>query len=199
MSLILLGCTQQTDVSTESFEEVTILDVTEEEVIESNKLNTVELNNEGKYIKAKTNNPHFNKNNLLEVSNISYDRLYGMLKSTALADLTNSFIKAEETYGVNCLAIVGIVALESSWGKSKRAIEDNNLSGYAIYNRGSSYSFSSKEESIMETTRLLKEDYLNFNGKYHNGKSLYAVNIKYCTSMDWNIKVNIIVNQLLKK
>ncbi|MGL5151612.1 MAG: glucosaminidase domain-containing protein [Clostridium sp.] len=196
---LFIGCTQQTDVSTNVLIEEVDNATTEDEEELSVIPKTVILNNEGRYIKSKTKNPHYNKNNISEVSNIGSSRLYDMLKSTNLAELTDSFIAAEEKYKINALALVSILALESSWGKSRRAINDNNLSGYAIYSRGSSYSFNSKEDCVMETARLLSEDYLNPNGKYYSGKSLQAINKKYCTSGDWHIKVDSIIRELLRR
>ncbi|MGL5329679.1 MAG: hypothetical protein ACRDD7_10445, partial [Peptostreptococcaceae bacterium] len=85
------------------------------------------------------------------------------------------------------------------WGTSKLSVNNNNLSGYAIYNRGSNFTFSSKESCVIETARLLSEDYLTKGGKYYNGKSLQSINKLYSASGDWHIKVDSIARELLRK
>lgn len=168
----------------------------EEERVERERVEKLKALEEEKKRSSKTSNPHYNKYNLTQVSNVSYDKLYSELKNTKLASLTSAFIEAEEKYGVNALFLTSVIALESGWGGSARAIKDNNLSGYAIYSRGSSYSFLSKEECILETARLLGEDYLNPKGKYYNGTSVYDVNKKYSASSDWSSKVDRIARDL---
>lgn len=105
------------------------------------------------------------------------------LQDTELYKLIPYFIEAEETYGVNVFALIGLVANESSWGTSTRAVNDNNLTGYAVYSVNSRGKvFSSKRESILETARMLKTDYLDPEGIWFNGKSLWDVNKKYCVT-----------------
>lgn len=45
----------------------------------------------------------------------------------------SAFVEAEKKYGVNAFFMAGIVALESGFATSRRAIEDNNLTGYEVY------------------------------------------------------------------
>lgn len=122
----------------------------------------------------------YDPNDLTKPSNVTYNQLYNVLRNTALEGLTYSFIEAEKRYNVNALFLAGLAATESTWGTSRRAIEQNNLVGHGVYletSRGSN--FSSKEQSILKTAKMLSVEYLNEKGECYNGKSIWAVNRKY--------------------
>lgn len=125
------------------------------------------------------------------------------LKGTELYDLIPHFIEAENTYGVNAFALIGLVANESGWGTSERAKRDNNLTGYAVYSSSSKgRKFKSKRESILETARLLKETYLTPGGECYNGVSLWNVNERYCVDVipyQWSDIINQIAHKLQYK
>ncbi|MFR7391797.1 MAG: glucosaminidase domain-containing protein [Anaerostipes hadrus] len=55
-----------------------------------------------------------------------------MLEGTALYADAKAYVKAEEKYHVNAVFLMGIAAHESAWGTSRRAREDNNLTGYGV-------------------------------------------------------------------
>lgn len=177
--------------------------------IENLKLNieflTDELNSYKQRIEDLTKEVSYNPYDLTVTSNVSKAQLDYVLRDTSLSGLEWAFIESEQKYGVNALFLVGLVANESGWGESHRAQTQNNLTGYAVY---SNYSrgayFSSKEESILETARLISEDYLDPNGQHHNGCSLWQVNIKYSQdngqpNEDWSIAINSITNDLINK
>lgn len=149
--------------------------------ISQNAINTVKVKRDKQMIKPipivmLTYDP----NDLTKLSNVTYNQLYNVLKNTALESLTYVFIKAEKIYNINAIFLVALVATESTWGTSKRVIEQNNLTGHGVHlasSRGSN--FTSKEQSILETAAMLSKEYLNKNGKYYNGKSIWAVNQRY--------------------
>lgn len=165
-----------------------------------------ELNSYKKALEDITKDISYNPYDLTVTSNVSKAQLEYALKGTSLSGLEGAFIASEKEYGVNAMFLVGLVANESGWGESQRAQTQNNLTGYAVYtdySRGAY--FSSKEESILETARLLSEDYLNPNGQYHNGYSLWQVNMKYSQVGDgqpneeWSRVINSITNDLVNK
>ena len=163
-----------------------------------------DLNNEFEALKDITyNKTHYNPYNLMEKSGANEWNLALALKGTKLYDLIPYFIEAENKYGVNVFALIGLVANESSWGESSRAKRDNNLTGYAVYSNDSKgRRFSSKKESILETARLLKENYLSPEGIWFNGKSLWNVNEKYCVTPEkyqWANTINKIAYTLQEK
>ena len=105
-----------------------------------------------------------------------------------------------ECYNVNSFILCSIVALESSWGKSQKALNYNNLGGVGVYNDNTVGAiYSSRSECIFSMAEFLSRDYLSADGVYFNGYSIWDVNIKYCASSNWADKVLVIANQLLSK
>jgi beta-N-acetylglucosaminidase len=139
--------------------------------------------------------PKWDSRNVTSASNVSEVGLQLALKDTGLEGLESSFIKAEETYGINAIFLTSLIAQESGWGTSRRAREQNNLSGYAVYgDTAKGRTFSSKSESIMETAELLKKHYV--------GKGLYdinSINNKYSADNNWDSKIHSIANKLVTK
>lgn len=144
----------------------------------------------------------FNPYNLWEKSNVTESKMKKALKDTELESLSKSYVKAEKEWGVNAIFLAALTAEESAWGTSKRAREQNNLSGYGVYSPTSSgVNFSSKEESINETAKLISNDYLKEDGSYHKGISIWNVNESYSVGSDYDWSENIIKisNTLIKK
>lgn len=144
----------------------------------------------------------FNSNNLLSPSGANTRKLAIGLKGTGLEGLESSYIEAEKEYGVNAIFLCALTAEESAWGTSNRARNQNNMSGFEVYNDDAvGATFSSKHESIMTTARLLKNHYLTPNGSYFNGYSIYDVNKNYCpvNGTSWSDNISAIANQLVRK
>lgn len=142
----------------------------------------------------------FDLNNLRKTSNLNESELEFILENTKMKRLASSFIEAERKYKINALLLCGIVAVESDWGRSDRAIKQNNLTGYAVYSDSSEGTyFDSKHDCILKTAELLSNDYLNVNGKWHIGYSTRDINRVYSSDENWYKKVNLIANELLNK
>lgn len=133
----------------------------------------------------------FDPMDLLIKSNLTKDMAQKVLKGTALEECSDYFIECEQKYEVNAVAIMAIAIHESGWGTSRRAIEDNNLTGYGVFSDSAKgINANTKEENLLMTAKLLKEKYLTKGGAYyHDGKSLMKINESYCTSSDWAINV----------
>ena len=143
---------------------------------------------------------HFNPNNITEPSGVSYEQLVYALKDTKLSAYIDSFLTVEKNYGINSLAMIGIVANESAWLNSDRTQRQNNVTGYAVYSDSSKgVSFSSIDESILTTAKLLQTDYINPQGRFYNGLSVSDVNIMYSSDAKWNSTVASVANQLKDK
>ena len=143
---------------------------------------------------------HFNPNNITEPSGVSYEQLAYALKDTKLSAYIDSFLTVEKNYGINSLAMIGIVANESAWLNSDRTQRQNNVTGYAVYSDSSKgVSFSSIDESILTTAKLLQTDYINPQGRFYNGLSISDVNIMYSSDAKWNSTVDSVANQLKDK
>lgn len=151
----------------------------------------------------------FDDMDVTRLSNIKAYELENVLYNTdngeGLAPYAPYFIEAEETYGVNAFFICAIAAQESGWGRNA-AGNGTNLTGYAVYNStsdGKTFEGGIRH-NILETARLIAEDYVNSNGQYHvewegynYGKSIYEINVRYClhddmktTDFNWSNKIN---------
>jgi beta-N-acetylglucosaminidase len=147
----------------------------------------------------------YSPSNITSPSNASLAQIRKALNGTSLEGLEVAFLKSEKMYHVNSMFMIGLVANESGWGTSRRAVEQNNMTGFEVYSALSEGGkFSSKEESILITAKLLSESYLNPNGSNHNGTSIWAVNISYCQignspNYSWSSAINSITNDLVEK
>lgn len=145
----------------------------------------------------------YNSADITEGSNTTAFQLKKALKGTKLEDLAPSLYKAEKLYKINAFVLAGILAHESGWGT--KINYNNNLSGFAIYNRGGGKTFDSKEDNVIATAKLLAENYVKSGQKNFHGKSLEAVNTDYClkdngnTDWHWSEDINNIAKQLIDK
>lgn len=140
-----------------------------------------------------------NELDLRELSNISTEEMENALQDTNMCELAPIIVEVEEIYNVNALMFASIVALESGWNNSNRALNDNNLTGYAIYSDDSEFTFDSVEDNLYATARLLDDDYLTEDGKYFNGRSIEDIGKKYSADPLWSSKVSDIANRLYSK
>lgn len=181
-----------------------VLDPISNDIIEpiKNKPITIEEVEEVEEKIEKLNFAYCNINNLKEVSNISKEKLYEILEGTALQELSEYYVQYEEIYGVNAIFVVALTAEESGWGNSYRAVHHNNLSGFNISSDDSYYAFNTKQESLEATYRLLSQEYLNEDGAYYNGLSIYNVNERYCNdggTYSWSNNISTIINELKER
>ena len=147
----------------------------------------------------------YNPNNLLQKSNITVEQLEEKLKGTGLSGLAPAYVQAEQIYGVNAIFLVSLSAHESAWGTSRRAIEDNNLTGFGVYSDSSvGINSHTKEENILGTAKWLKNKYLTPGASFYNGISIHAVNMRYCIGYDglsnfsWSENITSIATSLIK-
>ena len=122
----------------------------------------------------------YNPSNIKVASNITTKELDTALEGTGLEGLGYAYRQAEKEYGINALFLVGLTSHESGWGQSRRARENNNLSGYAVYNDASKgKSFRTKFDCIMTTANLIHDEYLSKDGSNYNGSSVEAISKMY--------------------
>lgn len=124
-----------------------------------------------------------------------------------------AFYNAEQKYNVNGLFIAAIGINESGWGTSNIALTKKNLFGYGAYDSdpyNSSYTFETYEDGIDLVAKVLAKHYLNpagtkvygdemATGKYYNGPTVSAVNIRYATDTGWAKKVYTYMETLYNK
>ena len=133
-------------------------------------------------------NVGINLDNVLEISNINADELsqvFTLMNKPEMCELSTALVDAEKTYGINALFLASLVANETAYNTSYRAINQNNVSGYAVYNSSveGTY-FNSKYECIMKTAKWLKDEYLSPDGAHFYGYTTRCVNIDYCLTED---------------
>ena len=142
--------------------------------------------------------PHYNSNNLTELSNLTQEQIHIMLEGTRLQCLSAYYYEYEKIYKVNALFIISLTSLESGYGTSKLARTHNNLAGY----RGSkswTY-FNSWHDCLNEVYRLIGQEYLSPDGRFYNGLDIKSINSKYCgNTYQWSLDINTIAHKYLKK
>ena len=137
-------------------------------------------------IKKEEQTRYFNPNDVSALSHITVGDAKHMLEGTALYENAKSYVKAEEKYHVNAVFLMGIAAHESAWGTSRRAREDNNLTGYGVTSdHAKGINKSTKEAGLLATAETLHEKYLTPGGSYYVGTSAAAVNKHYCVGGEW--------------
>ena len=129
---------------------------------------------------------YFNPNDVSALSHITVSDAKLILEGTALYNDAKAYVKAEEKYHVNAVFLMGIAAHESAWGTSRRAREDNNLTGYGVTSdHAKGINKSTKEAGLLATAETLHEKYLTSGGSYYVGTSAAAVNKHYCVGGEW--------------
>ncbi|MGP1487896.1 MAG: glucosaminidase domain-containing protein [Peptoanaerobacter stomatis] len=134
-------------------------------------------------------------------SNYSAEYLNSKLSGTPLEGLGEDFKRAEDLYGINSIVLMSMAKLESNFGRSKIALDKNNLFGYQAYDSSpytSAKSYNTKKDSIYDVAKHLSNNYLSPNGDYFNGYSVDAIGLKYSTDSSWASKVKKIASELIK-
>lgn len=153
-----------------------------------------------KEIKEEKKTRFFDPKNVNSISNITVDDAKKMLSDTQLYPEAEAFVKAERIHHVNAVFLMGIAAHESAWGTSRRAREDNNLTGYGVYSDSAKgINKPSKEEGLLATAETLHERYLTPGGSYYEGTSVADVNKHYCVGNEWAGAVVGYAYQLMNK
>lgn len=137
-------------------------------------------------IKEEQQTRYFNPNDVSALSHITVADAKHILEGTALYEDAKAYVKAEEKYHVNAVFLMGIAAHESAWGTSRRAREDNNLTGYGVTSdHAKGINKSTREAGLLATAETLHEKYLTPSGSYYAGTSAAAVNKHYCVGGEW--------------
>jgi len=100
-----------------------------------------------------------------------------------LVGLEEAFWQAEQDYGINCLFVMAIAAIESGNGTINGV--GNNMFGWG----GGYIAFSSKEEGIDVVARGLATNYLKPGAGLYSGNTISSVNKRYASSSTWDDKV----------
>ena len=86
------------------------------------------------------NEMYYNPYNISEISNISIDKIYDLLSDTTYQNKEVAYqiwLGERRQYPVNALFVIGLTKLESFYGKSNLALNNNNITGTkSTVNRG---------------------------------------------------------------
>ena len=146
------------------------------------------------------NEMYYNPYNISEISNISIDKIYDLLSDTTYQNKEVAYqiwLGERRQYPVNALFVIGLTKLESFYGKSNLALNNNNITGTkSTVNRGFKY-YNSHAECINELVTNLSDSYINPNGKYYNGTSIWNIRRLYCQdNSNWEGQINNIINNM---
>ncbi|MEH7115749.1 glucosaminidase domain-containing protein, partial [Neobacillus niacini] len=105
-----------------------------------------------------------------------------------LKNYAQSFIDAQNKYGVNAQYLVAHAIWETGWGGSNLRNYKFNLYGYGAYDPcpfTCGYYFPTGGDSINFVSYTVRKDYLTENGAYFNGANLVGMNVRYATDQNW--------------
>ena len=83
----------------------------------------------------------------------------------------SAFISAGQKFGIDYKLLISIAILESGWGTSKHAVENNNIFGW---NSGVT-KFKSVEHCIYYVAEFLSREYLSPDGMYFEGYGIDSI------------------------
>lgn len=154
---------------------------------------------EKKLAELESRKVHFNKSDVTQPSNLTSKRLEKVFNSSntykGLRGLESAFIDAERECGVNAVFLMSLVSQESGFGRSRRAVEDFNMGGVAVYSSTSKgRSYSSKYESIMSIGKLLHDRYIG-----RGLTTIYSIGSVYCPNDPWADPILSIANSYMEK
>lgn len=107
----------------------------------------------------------------------------------------NIFTSYQETYGVNALLVYSLGLLESAWGTSKYAMENNNLFGWNAVDSDPDKAeiFKSIDDCIKQHMALNLRGYMDVtNWRFfgtHVGNKGAGFNVKYASDPYWGLKI----------
>lgn len=117
-----------------------------------------------------------------------------------LAGLGASFIEAQNTYGVDATYLAAHAILESAYGTSAIAQQDNNLFGYGAYtdNPGQDAGvFPSDDYAIRFEAWEVRNNYLDPGSSNYGGSpTLTGMNVNYASDPDWASGVGSLMGQI---
>lgn len=142
---------------------------------------------------------YYNPDDISQKSNISVKKALELLKNTTYNTLEDAqaFVDAEKlSPSVNTIFLISLCNFESYYGKSQLSQNNNNVTSWRLDN-GWRY-FNSKTECITMTAQMLSREYLNENGNFYTGKSIYQIGQVYCPegTNKWIDSINNLANKL---
>ncbi|MEH7414518.1 Ig-like domain-containing protein, partial [Neobacillus drentensis] len=133
--------------------------------------------------------------NLKKPSNITASEIVAFFErknpTSPLKNYAQSFINAQNKYGVNALYLLAHTIWETGWGGSDLITYKHNLYGYGAYDVcpfTCGYYFPTVQDSINKVAYQVRHDYLEESGAYYDagyGPTLTGMNVRYATDQNW--------------
>ena len=86
-------------------------------------------------------------------------------------------------YQLNEIFFCGLISAESGWNIASNHRSTNNF--ISLMSGGRLIRYSSEEEGLETAARTLHKNYLSEGGSFYYGKTLAAMNTKFCGSSTW--------------
>jgi beta-N-acetylglucosaminidase len=115
-------------------------------------------------------------------------RLNAFLQGTALANLGDAFMAAEQSYHVSARYLLAHAIEESAFGTSRIAHDKHNLFGYGAddaHPYEDAYTFASFAACIDFVAHMVAKNYLSPSGAYYHGPTLRGMNVTYASDPRW--------------
>ena len=136
---------------------------------------------------------------LTQPSGENAQTLNNFLKGTALANLGDSFMHAEQSFHVSARYFVAHAILESAWGTSAIARDKHNLFGFGADDANpyqDAATFPSFDACIQYVAQFIAQNYLSPTGRYYHGPTLRGMNVDYASDPYWASKIARIANTI---
>ncbi|MEG0564397.1 glucosaminidase domain-containing protein [Anaerorhabdus sp.] len=115
--------------------------------------------------------------------------------NSKMKDQGQTFINAQNTYGVNALLVYSLACLESAYGTSNFAMDRNNLFGWNAFDSapGEASWYGSIADAVNQHMGLNLRGYLDINDwrffGSHVGNKGSGFNVKYAADPYWGYKI----------
>ena len=123
--------------------------------------------------------------------------------NSPLTGLGAAYLDAQNQYGVNATYLVAHSILETGWGRSSIALQDNNLFGYGAFDSNPGYfagKFPSDEYAIRFEAWEVRNNYLNpGSSHYYQWPTLVGMNHYYATDSSWSTSIGDLMGQYVSQ
>ncbi|HCY06757.1 MAG TPA: hypothetical protein DHS57_05725 [Erysipelotrichaceae bacterium] len=147
-------------------------------------------------LRTKSSIPADAYNNFLSRKGIDgYSKLYNQ---------GHTFVNNQNTYGVNAALVFAMACLESNYGRSRFAMDRNNLFGWSAFDSdpNQAATFRSIEQAIAEHMSINLRGFMDINDYrffgMHLGNKGSGVNVLYAADPYWGYKIAAIAYELDK-
>lgn len=162
------------------------------EPVQQVSVNTQQENNEAVSVNSQHPEPQGPLQTGVTVkSNASLGQLQSLLAGTNLEGIESALLEVEQNFGVNAFFTLAVAKLESGNGKSKLAIDKNNLFGMNAVDSNpyhAAFSYPSKSASVNDFGKRIKKGYID-----QGLTTLASINNKYSSSSEWSVQVESIM------